>query len=107
MSTTIPRTGHEPDLLDLLAGEPSDPRRRDRETIEAAVMATAAERRTFSIRHIRPHIGDVQDKMIGATITALVRSGVLVWTGEFDESGNGAQRNAHRPVKVYRLGAAS
>lgn len=99
-------TTREPDLLDFLAAEPTDPRRRDREAVERAVRTAAnlSSSGRFSIADVRPHIpGDVQDKMIGATITALVRSKVIVWTGDYAESGNAAQRNAHRPCKVYRL----
>lgn len=107
MTTTLTTA---PDLLDLLASEPSPLRHRDREAVEAAIMRAARESLTgtFSIADVRPFIpAYMQDKMIGATVTALVRSHVIEWTGGYAASGNAAQRNAHRPVKVCALNFAA
>lgn len=61
----------------------------------------------------RVHIGLVRPYLppwatgpqVGATITTLVRNGVLVPTGGFALSNNRRTRNRLRPVKVYRLTA--
>ena len=37
----------------------------------------------------------------GATITAMVRSKEVVWTGRYAELGNRRTRNSMRPCKVY------
>lgn len=93
------------DLLDVLA---NDVRPIDTETREALLDAVRAAAREHdglvSIAWIRPHLPEwAQWPGLGAFVSALVRQGTLVWTGQFTLNGNTKTRNALRPAKVYRF----
>lgn len=91
--------------MDALAVVAADERAGARE-VRAAVLDAieATGRQEFSISDLREHLPAwATGPQVGATITALVRSGVAVWTGRTALSGNARQRNNLRPVKVYRL----
>lgn len=104
-------TAEAPDLLDLLASEPSPLAWDETNAIREAIATTAAELATFSIADIRPNIPEsVRTSKhgahrIGAVMSAMVKRGELVRVG-IAESGNAAQRNAHRIVPSYRLAVA-
>lgn len=94
------------DALDLIAADWRPSSTQARAAIYAAVTRAAAEGDGIvTVATIRPHLPEhvKGSPMIGATVTALVRQHVLVWTGRFALSGNTAQRNGLRPTKEYRL----
>lgn len=93
------------DLLDVLANDVRPIDTETREALLAAVHAAAAEHDGLvSIAWIRPHLPKwAQWPGLGAFVSALVRQGVLVWTGEYTTNGNAQTRNALRPAKIYRL----
>lgn len=93
------------DEIDLVAADHRFSAVQSRHAIRSAIsMAAKAHDGLVHISDVRPLLPDwVTPHQVGAVFTALVRSGVLVWTGEYRPSGNAAQRNAQRPAKVYHL----
>ena len=92
------------DLLDVLAADERPIGQATRDALLEAVKAAAAEHGgVVSIATIRPHLpGWCKAQILGTYVSALVRRGVLVWTGGFTTNGNAEQRNALRPAKTYR-----
>ena len=92
------------DTLDAIAGEHRPIDHETREAVLDAVHAAAIEHGgRVTIATIRPHLPAwARTQSLGAFISALVRKGVLVWTGEITTNGNAKQRNNLRPAKVYR-----
>lgn len=108
MSTTETDRPADYSLLDFLANDPETRAAAEREVICDAVNAAARDLVTFSAFDVRCRLArDVNPHRVGAVISGLVKSGVLVKTGMFAESGNSKSRNAHRPMPCYRATAVA
>ncbi|MBE3133855.1 MAG: hypothetical protein IMZ55_10290 [Acidobacteria bacterium] len=92
-------------LLDALAEDLAIPSRvDDRDAILSAIRAATISSPFFHAGTMRPGIPEgVDPHRIGAIVSALVKTGVIVKTGEYALSGNGPQRNTYRPVPWYRV----
>jgi hypothetical protein len=91
------------EILDLVADDPSVSKTFSRQAIIAAVNAAAeVHAGRVSAAWIRPHLpGWVNPSQVGAVVSALVKTGLLTPTAEICESGNHAQRNTTRLMRVY------
>lgn len=100
------RAAHKPhDTPAILAAVHNDPlpsRQTDRQHIEAAILACAAEHGGLvTIAWVRPHITrDVWGPMIGAVMSSM-RSR-MEWTGTY-HANEGGSGNAAKPARVWRL----
>jgi hypothetical protein len=87
-------------LLDLMDGDPIHA--RDREAIIDAIRAAVRPDGTVSGNDWRGLIPQwVYPRVIGATVHALARHGVLVATGDWVISDDTAGRNSGKPVRKY------
>ena len=93
------------DVLDLLVLDDRASAEATKAAIIDALPRVAGEHGgCVAIPWIRPLLPErFHPPTVGATITGLVRSGRLRWTGAIVASGNAAQRNGLRPAKVYQL----
>lgn len=93
------------DILDDLILDDRKPAEVTKAAIVGCLEQVASEHGgTVAIPWIRPHLPQFyHPQTVGATMTGLVRSGCIRWTGAFVESQNHAQRNGKRPAKVYEL----
>ena len=88
-------------LLDLIDGDPIHA--RDREAVIDAIRAAVRSDGTVCGNDWRGLIPTwVYPRVIGATVNALGRAGVLQSTGEWRISDDLAGRNSGKPVRVYR-----
>jgi hypothetical protein len=88
-------------LLDLIHGDPIHD--RDREAVIDAIRAAVRDDGTVCGNDWRRLIPAwVYPRVIGATVNALARAGVLRATGEWVASDDFAGRNSGKPVRVYR-----
>lgn len=88
-------------VLDLIAGDPIHA--RDREVIVGAIRDSVRPDGLVSANDWRDRLdGVVYPRVIGATVNALTKSGVLTPTGSWDISTDVKGRNSGRPVRVYR-----
>jgi hypothetical protein len=88
-------------VLELIAGDPIHA--ADREAIVAAIRASVRTDGMVSANDWRHRIPTwVYPRVVGATVNALMKSGVLVPTGTWDVSTDVKGRNSGRPVRVYR-----
>lgn len=95
-------------LLDALAEDLAIPSRvDDRDGIVSAIKAATKTSPLFHAGTMREHLPkpphEVDPHRVGAVVSALVKSGAIVKTGEYALSGNGPQRNTYRPVPWYRI----
>ena len=95
-------TDHPGDLLDILAADHLPSRQTDREHIEAAIKASAAEHGgKVHCSWVREHLTrDVAPHMIGAVMSANRRNFEV--TGEWLPNG-GPSGNGAKPSRVWRL----
>lgn len=92
---------HTAAVLALIAGDPVHD--RDREAIVAAIRASVDHNGVTSSNHWRPLIPTwVFPNVVGATVNALTRTGVLVKTGQWLISDDVHGRNSGRPVMTYQ-----
>ena len=99
----IPRPVHDtPAILHAVMTDPLPSRQTDREHIEAAILACAAEHGGLvTIAWVRPHITrDVWPPMVGAVMSSM-RSR-MEWTGTY-QPNSGGSGNAAKPARVWRL----
>jgi len=107
-TVTTPRPT-DPDrdaVLALIAGDPVHA--RDRAVIVAAIRESVRPDGTVSANDWRPRLtGDdrVTPCVVGAVVCALVKSGVLVATGEWEWSDDTRSRNAGKPAPVWAWSA--
>lgn len=88
-------------LLDLIHGDPIHD--RDREAVVDAIRAAVTDDGTVCGNDWRVRIPSwVYPRVVGATVNALARAGVLRATGEWVASDDFAGRNSGKPVRVYR-----
>lgn len=88
-------------LLDLIAGN-SD-HEKDREAIVRAIRASVRPDGTVCGNDWRPRIPRwVDPRVVGATVHALSRAGVLVATGSWAVSDDTCGRNSGKPTRIYR-----
>ena len=88
-------------LLDLMDGDPIHA--RDREAVIDAIRAAVRPDGTVCGNDWRGLIPQwVYPRVIGATVHALGRHGVLQATGDWAISDDTAGKNAGKPVRVYR-----
>lgn len=96
--------GVDPDtqaLLDLMSGDPIHA--RDREAVVDAIRAAVRGDGTVCGNDWRGLIPTwVYPRVIGATVNALTKAGILRPTGEWRISDDLAGRNSGKPVRVYR-----
>lgn len=93
-------------ILALIAGDPLHA--RDREAIVSAIRDSVDQQGMTSSNHWRPLIpAFVYPRVVGATVNALTKAGVLVPTGEWLTSNDVHGRNSGRPVRLYRWTGAS
>lgn len=87
-------------VLELIAGDPIH--ERDREAIVAAIRASVRTDGTVGANDWRPRIPQwVYPRVVGATVHALTKAGVLEPTG-WDISDDVRGRNSGRPSRRYR-----
>ena len=92
---------HTQAVLALIAGDPVHD--RDREAIVDAIRASVDYAGITSSNHWRPLIPTwVYPKVVGATVNALTKAGVLVKTGQWLISNDVHGRNSGRPTMTYR-----
>ena len=88
-------------LLDLMDGDPIHA--RDREAVIDAIRAAVRPDGTVCSNDWRGLIPQwVYPRVIGATVHALARHGVLQATGDWAISDDTAGKNSGKPVRVYR-----
>lgn len=88
-------------LLDLIHGDPIHD--RDREAVVNAIRTAVRDDGTVCGNDWRRLIPQwVYPRVVGATVNALARAGVLRATGEWVASDDLAGRNSGKPVRVYR-----
>lgn len=88
-------------LLDLMDGDPIHA--RDREAVIDAIRAAVRPDGTVCGNDWRGLIPQwVYPRVIGATVHALGRHGVLQATGDWAISDDTAGKNSGKPVRVYR-----
>ena len=88
-------------LLDLIHGDPIHD--RDREAVVNAIRAAVRDDGTVCGNDWRRLVPQwVYPRVVGATVNALARAGVLRATGEWVASDDLAGRNSGKPVRVYR-----
>ncbi len=88
-------------ILALISGDPLHA--RDRAAIVDAIRSSVDHRGITSSNHWRPLIPTwVYPRVVGATVNALTKAGVLVRTGEWLTSNDIHGRNSGRPVWTYR-----
>lgn len=93
-------------VLALIAGDPIHA--RDRAVIVAAIRESVRPDGTVSANDWRPRLtGEdrVTPCVVGAVVCALVKSGVLVATGEWEWSDDTKSRNQGKPQQSYRWSA--
>ena len=93
------------DTLDHIAAEKRVIDHETRVALLDAVQRVAAEHDGLvHASWLRPALPKwvTKSQSYGAFVNGLVRSGVLIWTGEVRESENWEQRNGKRLAKVYR-----
>lgn len=97
------------DLLDLITADPLPNKQATRDAVLAAITKVAAEHDGLvTAAWVRPLLPEYANPhQVGATISVLVKQGVLTRTGATHTSGNQKQRNTYRPMPVYRLESAA
>jgi len=89
-------------VLALIAGDPLHA--RDRDAIVDAITVAVRPDGTVTSNDWRGLIPSwVYPRVIGATVNALTKAGVLVPTGQWVISDDVHGRNAGRPARVYRF----
>ena len=92
---------HTAAVLALIAGDPIND--RDREAIVDAIRSSVRADGTVSGNDWRRHIPTwVYPRVVGATVNALTKAGVLIPTGDWDISTDTAGRNSGKPARRYR-----
>lgn len=93
------------DEIDAVAADWRQSRRDDRADVLDAIWLTAEYHHGYvHIADVRRAMGrEVDPHMLGAVICALVRTGVLVGTGEYRPNGGHRSRNRAKPAEVRRL----
>jgi hypothetical protein len=96
--------GVDPDtaaLLDLMDGDPIHA--RDREAVIDAIRAAVRPDGTVCGNDWRGLVPQwVYPRVIGATVHALARRGILQATGDWAISDDTVGKNSGRPVRVWR-----
>jgi len=94
--------GHPGELLEAIADDPLPSRQTDRQHIQDAIRTALGEHDGFvTISWVRPHITrNVAPHLIGAVMSAYVRTHDLVWTGEYRPNG-GPAGNAAKPARIW------
>jgi hypothetical protein len=96
--------GVDPDtaaLLDLMDGDPIHA--RDREAVIDAIRAAVRPDGTVCGNDWRGLVPQwVYPRVIGATVHALARRGILQATGDWAISDDTVGKNGGKPVRVYR-----
>jgi hypothetical protein len=96
--------GVDPDtaaLLDLMDGDPIHA--RDREAVIDAIRAAVRPDGTVCGNDWRGLVPQwVYPRVIGATVHALARRGILQATGDWAISDDTVGKNSGKPVRVYR-----
>lgn len=96
--------GVDPDtaaLLDLMDGDPIHA--RDREAVIDAIRAAVRSDGTVCGNDWRGLIPAwVYPRVVGATVHALARRGILQATGDWAISDDTVGKNSGKPVRVYR-----
>lgn len=88
-------------VLALIAGDPLHA--RDRAAIIDAIAASVRPDSTIDANAWRPLIPTwVHPRVIGATVNALMKVGVLIPTGQWVISDDRKGRNSGRPMRSYR-----
>ena len=102
-------TGPDPRTLAILALINGDPcHDRDREAIVDAIRAAVRPDGTLSGNDWRPLIPSwCFPNVVGATVNAMAKAGVLIPTGDWDISTDTAGRNSGRPCRRYRFNASA
>ena len=97
---------HTVAVLALIAGDPVHA--RDREAIVDAIRASVDYQGLTSSNGWRPLLPAwVYPRVVGATVNALTKAGVLVPTGHWVTSDDIKGRNSGRPARVYRWNGAA
>lgn len=92
-------------VLDAVANDWRPTRVEARRILRDAVILTAQRNDDrVHIADIRPQLPEwIDPHQIGAYISSLARTGVLVPTGEYRANGGRKARNESKPARVYRL----
>jgi hypothetical protein len=88
-------------VLALISGDPLHA--RDRQAVVDAIAASVRPDGTVCSNDWRPLIPTwVHPRVIGATVNALMKAGVLIPTGQWVISDDRKGRNSGRPMRVLR-----
>lgn len=90
------------DVLDLIAGDHLHA--NDRAAVIHAIRTSVRPDGLVSANDWRPHMPTwVYHRVVGATVHALIKHGVLEVTGRWEPSTDTKGRNNGKPTRVYRL----
>jgi hypothetical protein len=101
LSIPAPADFEKDAVLGLIAGDPLHA--RDRAAVVEAIAASVRPDGTTDANTWRPLIPSyVYPAVVGATVNALMKAGVLVPTGQWVTSDDRKGRNSGRPMRILR-----